>query len=128
MANDTRPLTEQWRQDLDGQWSHPQWWQAEQAQVAQVGNGGQTKQYGPRPHITTRKASRQAAPPTPYYPYYPDAVGAVTIGGCNHVLHAILTVLTLGAWWPIWVLVAIFSRRRVAVVSRYGQVIATRRL
>ena len=81
MADDTRPLTEQWRQDLDGQWSHPQWWQAEQAQVAQVSNGGQTKQYDPRPHITTRKASRQAAPPIPYYvpvgPYY-DAVAGRT--------------------------------------------------
>src|SRR3954452_4038806 len=41
----------------------------------------------------------------------------VVRSGPNHVLHLILTILTAGLWLPIWILVAIFGRRRTAVVS-----------
>lgn len=33
-------------------------------------------------------------------------------GGMNHVPHLVLTVLTCGAWLPVWLIVWAFSGRR----------------
>jgi hypothetical protein len=40
----------------------------------------------------------------------------------NHILHLILTLVTLGAWAIVWILVAIFGgeRRRLIVVDDEG--------
>ena len=37
------------------------------------------------------------------------AVAVSNGGGVNHGLHAVLTLLTCGAWLPIWLIVAIFG-------------------
>lgn len=37
---------------------------------------------------------------------------------CNHVLHLILTLITLGLWAPVWIVVAIVGKRET-VVTRY---------
>ena len=37
------------------------------------------------------------------------AVAVSSGGGVNHGLHAVLTLLTCGAWLPIWILFAIFG-------------------
>lgn len=43
----------------------------------------------------------------------------------NHVLHLILTVLTLGLWVPVWLIVAATTRetRAVLYVDEWGHVI-----
>lgn len=40
----------------------------------------------------------------------------------NHILHLLLTVLTVGLWAIVWVNVAIWGgeRRRMIVVDEYG--------
>jgi hypothetical protein len=49
-------------------------------------------------------------PPVPPVPVAPAvAVAVATGGGANHGLHLVLTLLTCGAWLPIWILVALFS-------------------
>ena len=42
----------------------------------------------------------------------------------NHVLHVILSVITLGLWLLIWLLVAVFGgeRRRLLVVDEFGKI------
>lgn len=35
----------------------------------------------------------------------------------NHVIHIILTLLTVGFWLPIWLLVAMTSQRRTYIVA-----------
>lgn len=35
----------------------------------------------------------------------------------NHILHLLLTVVTLGLWLPIWILVAVTSKEQRAVLS-----------
>jgi hypothetical protein len=41
----------------------------------------------------------------------------------NHVLHLILSIVTLGLWIPVWILVTIMSgeKRRIVSVDEYGQ-------
>jgi Protein of unknown function (DUF2510) len=39
------------------------------------------------------------------------AVAVANGGGPNHALHAVLTLLTCGAWPPVWILIAIFGGR-----------------
>jgi hypothetical protein len=63
-------------------------------------------------HITAPQPMPQYAPaPAPA----PGIAVAVAVsngrGGPNHALHAVLTLLTIGLWLPIWILVAIFGRR-----------------
>lgn len=52
---------------------------------------------------------------------------AVVVTGkkVNHVLHLILTLVTLGFWVFVWIGLAIFSgeKRRVITVDEYGQVL-----
>lgn len=42
----------------------------------------------------------------------------------NHLLHLILSLVTLGIWIPVWIGVAIFSgeKRRFVNVDAYGRV------
>lgn len=42
----------------------------------------------------------------------------------NHVLHGVLSLLTLGLWLPVWALVAIGNKRNryELIVDEYGQV------
>ena len=51
---------------------------------------------------------------------------AVIVRGqrCNHVLHLLLTLVTLGLWLIVWVLVAIMTggQRALLTVDEYGQV------
>lgn len=37
---------------------------------------------------------------------------------CNHVLHLVLTLITLGLWAPVWIVVAIVGKRET-VVTQY---------
>ena len=113
----TSPLTVQWSQDGDGQWYHPRWWQAEQTQAAQAAQVV-VPQAVPHPRRTP------AAPPPLDY----GVVAAVPVGGCNHALHLIATVLTLGLWWPIWMVAALFGRRQMALVDKYGRVVGYQRI
>lgn len=43
----------------------------------------------------------------------------------NHVLHLILTIITLGLWAIIWILVAIFGgeKRFPVTIDEYGHVL-----
>lgn len=49
-------------------------------------------------------------------------VAVAVSGGVNHGLHLLLTLLTCGAWLPIWIIVAIFGggNRSVAVSGGGG--------
>lgn len=42
----------------------------------------------------------------------------------NHVLHLILSLITLGIWLIVWVLVAIFAgqKQKVVTVDEYGRI------
>jgi hypothetical protein len=42
---------------------------------------------------------------------------AVTSSGPSHLLHLVLTILTLGLWLPVWILIAIFSRPKTTVAT-----------
>lgn len=56
-------------------------------------------------------------------------VGAVTTGP-NHALHFVLTLLTFwacGGWAWIWLLIALFSKRRVHAVDEYGRLVQPQR-
>ncbi len=70
------------------------------------------------------------SPPTSGYGYHgqpqyaqtvvvPGSAAAATAvsvsAGPNHGLHLVLTILTCGLWLPVWILVAIFGRKRVSV-------------
>ena len=46
----------------------------------------------------------------------------------NHVLHLILTLITLGVWAIVWILVAILGgeKRKVISVDEYGNTLAQR--
>jgi hypothetical protein len=43
----------------------------------------------------------------------------------NHLLHLILTVLTLGAWLLVWIPVSIFTSesRKVVTIDGYGRIV-----
>lgn len=41
----------------------------------------------------------------------------VTRSGPNHVLHLILTILTLGLWLPVWILIAISVNGKTVVTT-----------
>lgn len=45
----------------------------------------------------------------------------------NHVLHLILSIVTLGAWLIVWALVVIFAgqKQRTVMVDEYGRVHAS---
>lgn len=42
----------------------------------------------------------------------------------NHVLHLILSIITLGVWIPVWICVVIFAgeKQRFVSVDEYGRV------
>ncbi|BBX34881.1 hypothetical protein MMAG44476_31201 [Mycolicibacterium mageritense DSM 44476 = CIP 104973] len=48
-------------------------------------------------------------PPTVSAPTAQAVAVAVSTGGTNHALHAVLTFLTCGLWLPIWILAALFG-------------------
>lgn len=54
------------------------------------------------------------------------AVAVATGGGANHALHLVLTLLTCGAWLPIWLLVALFSGGSSSSVAVSGAGILAR--
>lgn len=75
-----------------------------------------------RYHDGTRWTSHTAQPAQPAPPQQHGATGqasmaqavAVTVqtgAGPNHALHAVLTIVTCGAWLPVWILIAVFGRR-----------------
>jgi hypothetical protein len=41
------------------------------------------------------------------------SIGGMTYG--QHLLHAILSVCTLGAWIPVWIVLALLGRRKVVM-------------
>lgn len=41
----------------------------------------------------------------------------VNVKGPNHALHFILTIVTCGLWLPVWIIIAVFGRRRVQVTN-----------
>jgi len=43
----------------------------------------------------------------------------------NHVLHLVLTLITLGFWIPVWVVAYILNRRQTLIltVDEYGNVL-----
>jgi hypothetical protein len=67
-------------------------------------------------HTAPMPAPAYQAPAPAYQAPPPGVAVAVAVngggGGPNHLLHFVLTVLTAGLWLPIWILVAIFGRRR----------------
>jgi hypothetical protein len=46
----------------------------------------------------------------------------------NHVLHLLLTILTLGFWAIVWIFLAIFGgeKRQLVTVDDFGNVVATK--
>ncbi|MCB0950871.1 MAG: DUF2510 domain-containing protein [Mycobacterium sp.] len=58
-----------------------------------------------------------SAPPLPYANAAPPAV---VVTGPNHVLHALLTLLTFwacGGWAWVWLIIALSDRRQVRIVA-----------
>jgi hypothetical protein len=49
--------------------------------------------------------------------YSAPSVAVAVSGGVNHGLHLLLTVVTCGAWLPIWIIVAIFGGSRATAIS-----------
>lgn len=48
----------------------------------------------------------------------------------NHILHLILSVLTLGFWIPVWILIAVLKKRehhKVVSVDGFGNVTVVKR-
>lgn len=45
----------------------------------------------------------------------------------NHVLHLILTLITLGVWLIVWILVAVFAgeKHKLISVNEYGSISTT---
>lgn len=41
-------------------------------------------------------------------------LAAVPVSRVNHVMHLLLTIITMGAWLPIWVVLAIWSSSSLA--------------
>jgi len=111
----TSPLTEAWSQAGDDQWYHPQWWTEHQTQAAQV--------VVPQDYYQPPYVAEPRQVPLDY-----AVVAAVPIGGCNHAGHAVATVLTCGAWLPIWVIAGLFGRRQMALVDKYGRVVGYQRI
>ena len=58
-----------------------------------------------------------------YAPSSQPVAGVVMTGGENHLLHAVLTLLTCGLWLPIWLIVAAAESKRPAAVDIYGNII-----
>lgn len=80
-----------------------------------------------------RRWTDHFVPTPPPMPPMPPVAPAVAVavsngGGANHVLHAVLTLLSCGLWLPIWILVAIFSggSSTAVAVSNAGGAIVTR--
>lgn len=69
----------------------------------------------PPPPVTTQPQANWYPMPGPAYPAPPHST--VVVAGPNHGLHAVLTLLTCGAWGLIWLIVAITTQREVRVVS-----------
>lgn len=71
------------------------------------------------------------APPTPMGAYQQPVPQTIVVGGGggaaatavavstgpNHLLHFILTVVTCGLWLPVWIVIAIFGRKKVSVAT-----------
>lgn len=58
-----------------------------------------------------------------YAPATPQPAGVVTLGGANHVAHAIIALLTCGLWLPIWAIVAATEKKSTRAVDVYGNLI-----
>jgi hypothetical protein len=69
----------------------------------------------------TSPASGPARPPfaPPVYPapVYVAPVTVTTRARVPHLLHAILTLFSFGAWAPVWILHTIFHTRTVTTTS-----------
>lgn len=51
----------------------------------------------------------------------------VIVTGPNHALHFVLSLLTFwffGGWLWVWLVVALFNRRRIQTVDEHGRVIS----
>lgn len=97
---------------------HPGWYPDPEGQPGQRYHDGRrwTQHFVPTPPSVP-------APPPPAV-----AVAVATGGGTNHGLHLVLTLLTCGAWLPIWFLIALFgggSSSLVAVSGATGAVAQT---
>ena len=53
----------------------------------------------------------------------PQAAGVVTVGGTNHVVHGILSVITCGLWLPVWLIIAASEKRQTRAIDAYGNII-----
>ena len=53
----------------------------------------------------------------------PAAVGVVTVGGTNHVVHAIISVMTCGLWLPVWLIIAAGEKKQTRPMDAYGNII-----
>jgi hypothetical protein len=49
----------------------------------------------------------------------PDTVKAVVVKGHrpNHILHLILSIITLGIWVPVWICITIFGGEKRKTVT-----------
>ncbi len=46
-----------------------------------------------------------------------DRTTIVSSGGCNHSFHLIMSIITVGMWIPVWIIVAIVARKQTTVVE-----------
>lgn len=72
-----------------------------------------------------RRWTQHFVPTPPPVPAPVPAAPAVAVavangGGANHGLHLVLTLLSCGAWLPIWILVALFSGGSLSSVAVAG--------
>ncbi|MED5812869.1 DUF2510 domain-containing protein [Mycolicibacterium sp. 050232] len=65
--------------------------------------------------------------PAPAPPVPAVAVAVANGGGTSHGLHLVLTLLTCGAWLPVWILVALFSGGSSSSVAVSGAGVVTTR-
>lgn len=64
-------------------------------------------------------------PPPPTSARSPLPPGERTIvTGPNHVLHAVVTLLTCGLWLPVWLIISLDNRQRITRLDENGRVIS----
>ncbi len=85
--------------------------------------------YGPPGHLRWFDGTQWSAHVQAPQPQYQPAAQTVVVAGAgsaaatsvsvsagpNNALHLVLTILTCGLWLPVWILIAIFSRKKVSV-------------
>lgn len=55
---------------------------------------------------------------TESYAPYPQQNHPVVVQGQGQGIHLVLTLLTCGAWLPIWFIIAIIGARRQVVINK----------